>query len=45
MDENSIKRIQPHSDKAEQSIIGAMLMDRDAISEVGDMLVKEEFYN
>ena len=45
MDENSIKRIQPHSDKAEQSIIGAMLMDRDAISEVGDMLVREEFYN
>ncbi len=45
MDENSIKRIPPHSNKAEQSIIGAMLMDRDVISEVGDMLVKEDFYN
>ena len=45
MDENSIKRIPPHSNKAEQSIIGAMLMDRDVISEVGDMLVKEEFFN
>lgn len=45
MDENSIKRIQPHSNKAEQSIVGAMLMDRDVISEVGDMLVKEDFYN
>lgn len=45
MDENSIKRIPPHSEKAEQSVVGAMLMDRDAISEVGDMLTKEDFYN
>ena len=45
MDENSIRRIQPHSKVAEQSVIGAMLMDRDVISDIADMLSKEDFYN
>ena len=31
MDENVIKRIMPHSLEAEQSVIGSMLMDREAI--------------
>ena len=44
MDENSIKRIQPHNKKAEQSVIGAMLMDPDAISQVEPLLTKEDFY-
>lgn len=44
MDENSIKRIQPHNKKAEQSVIGAMLMDADAISQVEPLLTKEDFY-
>ena len=31
MEEALIKRIPPHSIEAEQSVIGAMLLDRDAI--------------
>ncbi|MGN0368154.1 MAG: replicative DNA helicase [Wujia sp.] len=45
MDENSIRRIQPHSKDAEQAVIGAMLLDRNAISDVCDLLDKEDFYN
>ena len=45
MDENTIKRILPHNDKAEQGIIGSMLVNRDAISDVMDMLTGNEFYN
>ena len=45
MDENTIKRILPHNDKAEQGIIGSMLVNRDAISDVMDMLTGDEFYN
>lgn len=44
VDENFIKRIQPHSEEAEKSVLGAMLMDRDAIVEAEDILVKEDFY-
>ncbi|MBE5932833.1 MAG: replicative DNA helicase [Lachnospiraceae bacterium] len=44
MDENSIKKIQPHNKKAEQSVIGAMLMDADAISQVEPLLTKDDFY-
>ncbi len=44
VDENFIKRIQPHSEEAERSVLGAMLMDRDAIVEAEDILVKEDFY-
>ena len=45
MEENSIKKIQPNNKEAEQSVIGAMFMDRDVISDVSDLLVKEDFYN
>ena len=31
MDEALIKRVLPHSIEAEQAVVGAMLMDRDAI--------------
>lgn len=44
MDEAVIKRIQPNSIEAEQSVIGSMLMDRDAIVEVADILTKDDFY-
>ncbi|MBQ9155325.1 MAG: replicative DNA helicase [Eubacterium sp.] len=44
VDENFIKRIQPHNEEAEKSVLGSMLMDRDAIVEAEDMLVKEDFY-
>ena len=45
MDENIIRRIKPHNNDAEQSVIGAMLMDRDVISEISDMIYRDDFYN
>ncbi|MCM1272382.1 MAG: replicative DNA helicase [Clostridium sp.] len=45
MDENNIRRIQPHNSEAEQSVIGSMIMDRDVISDVSDLLVRDDFYN
>ena len=44
MDEAVIKKKQPNSMEAEQSVIGSMLMDRDAIVEVADILTKDDFY-
>ena len=31
MEENILKRVLPHSMEAEQSVIGSMIMDREAI--------------
>ena len=44
VDENFVKRIQPHSEEAERSVLGSMIMDRDAIVEAEDILRKEDFY-
>ena len=44
-EENVVKRIPPHDLSAERSVIGSMMMDRDAISEVSAILLKEDFYN
>ena len=40
MDEALIKRVPPHSIEAEQSVVGAMLMDRDAITFVETIFIK-----
>jgi len=37
-------RIPPHSDEAEQSVLGALLIDKDAVVEVAEFLRKESFY-
>lgn len=44
MEEALIKRILPHSVEAEQSVIGAMLMGREAISVASEMLTSDDFY-
>ncbi|MBR4513570.1 MAG: replicative DNA helicase [Lachnospiraceae bacterium] len=44
MDEQIIKKVMPHNKEAEQSVIGAMLMDRDVISDTADLLTGEDFY-
>ncbi|MDD3186534.1 MAG: replicative DNA helicase [Anaerostipes sp.] len=44
MDEAFIKKIQPNSIEAEQSVIGAMIMDRDAIADVSDIVNADDFY-
>lgn len=43
--ELAIKREPPHNQQAEEAVIGSMLMDREAIIDVGDILVKDDFYN
>ena len=44
MDEAFIKKILPHSEEAEQSVIGSMIMDRDAIVTASEMIQSEDFY-
>lgn len=44
MDEALIKRVLPHSTEAEQSVIGSMLMDKDAITVAMEILSGEDFY-
>ena len=44
MDENLVKRIMPHSEEAEVSVIGSMLMDRDAVAAAMEILNKDDFY-
>lgn len=45
MDEALIKRILPHNMEAEQSVIGAMILDRDAITAVSEIITAEDFYS
>lgn len=45
MEENILKRILPHSVEAEQSVIGSMIMDREAIVVASELLTGEDFYN
>lgn len=44
MDEALIKRVPPHSIEAEQSVVGAMLMDKDAIMTAAEIISGEDFY-
>lgn len=44
MEEALIKRIMPHSPEAEQSVIGSMLMDSDAIMAASEIISGEDFY-
>ena len=39
-----IKRILPHSIEAEQSVIGSMILDRDAILVASEILTSDDFY-
>lgn len=43
-DEAVISRIMPHDTGAEQAVIGAMIMDRDAIIVASDLLTADSFY-
>lgn len=44
MEEALIKRILPHSEEAERSVIGCMIMSRDAILAASELLCGEDFY-
>ena len=38
-------RTPPHSIEAEQSVLGALIIDNNAIDKVADLLKSEDFYN
>lgn len=44
MDEALVKRVLPHSIEAEQSVIGSMLMDRDAVIAAAEIVTADDFY-
>ena len=44
MEEALLKRVMPHSVEAEQSVIGSMIIDREAIVVASGLLRKEDFY-
>ncbi len=44
-DEAILKRVLPHSIEAEQSVIGSMIMDRDAIVTASEILRGDDFYS
>jgi len=37
-------RIPPHSDDAEQSVLGALMLDKDGVFQVADFLIAQDFY-
>ena len=45
MEEAIIKRMMPNSLEAEQSVIGSMIMDKDAVVTALEMLSPEDFYH
>ncbi len=45
MEEAILKRILPHSMEAEQSVIGSMIMDREAIVVASEIVLGDDFYN
>ena len=45
LDETIIKRVLPHSIEAEQSVIGSMMIDRDAIMVASEIITGDDFYN
>src|SRR3990170_6910255 len=38
-------RVPPHSQEAEESVLGAMLLDKDAVIAVAEFLSPEDFYD
>ena len=44
MEEALIKRVMPHNIEAEQSVIGSMLMDKEAIMVASEIITGEDFY-
>lgn len=42
--EAAIKRVMPYSSESEQAILGAMLMDKDAIMTVSEIITGDDFY-
>ena len=44
MDESFIKKIPPHDETAERSVVGSMIIDPDAITVASELLEADDFY-
>lgn len=44
-DQQNKVRVPPHSQEAEESVLGAMLLDKDAVIAVAEFLTPEDFYD
>ena len=44
MEEALIKRVMPHDEEAERSVIGAVLLDNEKIMTVSEIITGEDFY-
>ncbi|MCR4587089.1 MAG: replicative DNA helicase [Lachnospiraceae bacterium] len=44
-EESILKRVYPHSDEAEKSVVGSMFLNRDAIVKASEIITSEDFYN
>lgn len=44
-EEALLKRVLPHSIEAEQSVVGCMMVSREAITVAADILTEDDFYN
>ncbi len=45
MEDMDFKRVMPNNLEAEKSVLGSMLMDKDAIVTASEILLKDDFYN
>ncbi len=43
-EQNLIAKIPPHSQEAEESLLGSLLIDKDAIIKVADIIMPQDFY-
>lgn len=41
----AVNKVPPHNDDAEQSVLGALLIDKDAMNVVSELLGPDDFYN
>ena len=44
-EENIIKRIPPHDDEAEESVLGSMLVNQEVVAEASQFITGDDFYN
>lgn len=42
---SSISRMPPQNTEAEQSVLGCLMLDNDAIIKIGDLIIPEDFYD
>ena len=45
MEDTQLKRVMPHSTEAEQSVVGSMLLDQEAIAQAMEIVTTDDFYH